>query len=173
MYGPHQFPEKMIPKFTNQLMKGLPLTIHGDGTNTRNFLYVKDVASAFDVIMHKGLPGHVYNIGGKNELPNVEVARQLLKIFGRDKEEEKWLKFVPDRKFNDLRYTINSAKLHELGWVEHMPWEEGLEITVEWYKKYTSRYGNIDAALVAHPRMLNTKADDLDISDHMKIMDSK
>lgn len=173
VYGPHQFPEKMIPKFTNQLMKGLPLTIHGDGTNTRNFLYVKDVASAFDVIMHKGLPGHVYNIGGKNELPNVEVARQLLKIFGRDKEEEKWLKFVPDRKFNDLRYTINSAKLHELGWVEHMPWEEGLEITVEWYKKYTSRYGNIDAALVAHPRMLNTKADDLDISDHMKIMDSK
>lgn len=170
VYGPHQFPEKLIPKLTNQLMRDIPLTIHGDGTNTRNFLYVKDVANAFDVITHKGTPGHVYNIGGKNELPNVEVARQLLKIFGKDEEEEKWLKFVPDRKFNDLRYTITSAKLHELGWVEMMPWEEGLLETVEWYKKYTSRYGNIDAALVAHPRMLNTKPEEVDIKTQKKIM---
>jgi len=170
VYGPHQFPEKLIPKLTNQLMRDIPLTIHGDGTNTRNFLYVKDVANAFDVITHKGTPGHVYNIGGKNELPNVEVARQLLKIFGKDEEEEKWLKFVPDRKFNDLRYTITSAKLHELGWVEMMPWEEGLLETVEWYKKYTSRYGNIDAALVAHPRMLNTKPEEVDIRTQKKNM---
>lgn len=159
VYGPHQFPEKLIPKLTNQLLRGLPLTIHGDGTNTRNFLYVKDVASAFDVILHKGLPGQIYNIGGKNELANVDVARQLLKIFGRDEEEEKWLTFVPDRKFNDLRYTINSSKLHVLGWTETMPWEEGLAVTVDWYKKYTQRYGNIDSALVAHPRMLNTNKD--------------
>lgn len=156
VYGPHQFPEKLIPKLTNQLFRGKPLTIHGDGSNTRNFLYVKDVASAFDVILHKGLPGHVYNIGGKNELANIEVAKQLLKIFGYENEEEKWLTFVPDRKFNDLRYTINSSKLHELGWKEEMPWEEGLKTTVQWYKDYSHRYGNIDAALVAHPRMLNT-----------------
>jgi len=161
VYGPHQFPEKLIPKFTNQLLKGKTLTLHGDGTNTRNFLYVEDVASAFDIIMHKGLPGHVYNVGGKNEVSNIEVARQLLKIFGYEEEEDKWLTFVPDRKFNDLRYTINSTKLHQLGWKEEMSWEEGLKTTVDWYKKYTYRYGNIDAALVAHPRMLNTGKEDV------------
>jgi len=155
VYGPHQFPEKLIPKFTNQLMKGMKLTLHGDGSNTRNFLYVTDVANAFDVILHKGQPGHVYNIGGKNEVANIDVAKELLKIFGLEAEEDKYLTFVPDRKFNDLRYTINSNKLHALGWEEEMSWEEGLKTTVEWYKKYTSRYGNIDDALVAHPRMLN------------------
>ena len=158
VYGPHQFPEKLIPKFTNQLMKNLQLTIHGDGSNTRNFLYVKDVANAFDIIMHKGVPGGVYNVGGKNEIANIDVAKQLLKVFGRENEEEKWIKFVPDRQFNDLRYTITSQKLHDLGWKEEMSWEDGLKETVEWYKKYTSRYGNIDDALVAHPRMLNNES---------------
>lgn len=155
VYGPHQFPEKLIPKFTNQLMKGMKLTLHGDGSNTRNFLYVTDVASAFDVIMHKGTPGHVYNVGGKNEISNLGVAKELLKMFGKEKEEEKYLTFVGDRQFNDLRYTINSNKLHDLGWKEEVSWEEGMKTTVEWYKKYTNRYGNIDDALVAHPRMLN------------------
>jgi UDP-glucose 4,6-dehydratase len=155
VYGPHQFPEKLIPKFTNQLMKGMKLTLHGDGSNTRNFLYVTDVANAFEVIMHKGIPGHVYNIGGKNEVSNLKVAQTLLKSFGLEKEEDKYITFVKDRTFNDLRYTINSQKLHDLGWKEKMSWEEGLKTTVDWYKKYTSRYGNIEDALVAHPRMLN------------------
>ena len=75
VYGPHQYPEKMIPKFANQLLRGLPVTLHGDGSNTRNFLYVKDVAAAFDCILHKGKIGETYNIGGSNELPNVEVRR--------------------------------------------------------------------------------------------------
>jgi UDP-glucose 4,6-dehydratase len=158
VYGPHQFPEKLIPKFTNQLMRGKQLTLHGDGSNTRNFLYVKDVANAFDTILHKGQPGHVYNIGGDNEISNINVARALLKIFGLEDQEDKYLTFVPDRKFNDLRYTINSSKLHQLGWKEEMPWEEGLETTVEWYRKYSSRYGNIDQALVAHPRMLDSSS---------------
>eukprot|EP00521_Asterionellopsis_glacialis_P009827 CAMPEP_0195289188 /NCGR_PEP_ID=MMETSP0707-20130614/5569_1 /TAXON_ID=33640 /ORGANISM="Asterionellopsis glacialis, Strain CCMP134" /LENGTH=355 /DNA_ID=CAMNT_0040349161 /DNA_START=58 /DNA_END=1125 /DNA_ORIENTATION=+ len=155
VYGPHQYPEKLIPKFTNQLLRDMPLTIHGDGSNTRNFLFVEDVARAFDVILHKGTAGHVYNIGGKNEISNIKVAKTLLKILGHEEEEEKYLKFVPDRQFNDLRYTINSKKLHELGWVEQKSWEEGLADTVEWYKKYSSRYGNLDLALVAHPRILN------------------
>lgn len=157
VYGPHQFPEKLIPKFTNQLMKDMPLTIHGDGSNTRNFLFVKDVATAFDCILHKGTPGHVYNIGGQNEIANIDVAKTLLKIFGKD--EEKYIQYVPDRKFNDLRYTINSSKLHELGWTEKTSWEDGLKETVEWYKKNTSRYGNIDAALVAHPRIVGTSGE--------------
>lgn len=153
VYGPHQFPEKLIPKFTNQILRGLPVTIHGDGSNTRNFLYVEDVARAFDTILHKGQIGMIYNIGGTNELPNIQVAKDLIRILGKEDEEEDYITYVPDRKFNDLRYTINSSKLHELGWTEQMSWEEGLKTTVEWYKKYTSRYGNIDSALVAHPRM--------------------
>lgn len=150
VYGPHQFPEKLIPKFTNQLLRDMPVTLHGDGSNTRNFLYVKDVASAFDVILHKSKVGNIYNIGGENEQPNLQVAKDLIKILGKD---EKLITFVPDRKFNDLRYTINSSKLHALGWEEKMPWEQGLRETVEWYKQYTRRYGNIDNALVAHPRI--------------------
>lgn len=104
---------------------------------------------------HKGTPGHVYNIGGDNEVSNLKVAQTLLKLFGLDGEEEKWINYVPDRTFNDLRYTINSSKLQELGWTEQMSWEEGLATTVDWYKKYSSRYGNIENALVAHPRMLD------------------
>jgi UDP-glucose 4,6-dehydratase len=157
VYGPHQFPEKLIPKFTNQLLRGTPLTLHGDGTNTRNFLYVTDVANAFDVILHRGAVGQIYNIGGHNEISNVDVARTLLKMFGLEEEQDKYLTFVPDRKFNDLRYTINSSKLHDLGWKEEMSWEEGLNTTVEWYKKYTSRYGNIEGALVAHPRLCDNR----------------
>lgn len=153
VYGPHQFPEKLIPKFTNQILRGLPVTIHGDGSNTRNFLFVEDVARAFETILHKGELGMIYNIGGNNELPNIQVAKDLIRILGKENQEDDYIAYVPDRKFNDLRYTINSSKLHELGWKEEMSWEEGLKITVEWYKKYTSRYGNIDNALVAHPRM--------------------
>lgn len=153
VYGPHQFPEKLIPKFTNQLLRDMPVTLHGDGLNTRNFLYVEDVARAFDVILHKGKVGHIYNIGGENEKPNIAVAKDLIKILGKEDKEKDLITFVPDRKFNDLRYTINSSKLHKLGWKEEMSWEDGIRTTVEWYKKYTKRYGNIDNALVAHPRI--------------------
>jgi UDP-glucose 4,6-dehydratase len=153
VYGPHQFPEKLIPKFTNQILRGLPVTIHGDGSNTRNFLYVEDVARAFDCILHKGQIGRIYNIGGCNELSNIDVAKTLIKLLGKEVDEEDFITFVPDRKFNDLRYTINSGKLHELGWKEEMSWEEGLKTTVDWYRTYTNRYGNIENALVAHPRI--------------------
>ena len=157
VYGPHQFPEKLIPKFTNQLLRNRPVTLHGDGLNTRNFLFVEDVARAFDFILHKGNIGQIYNIGGENEQPNLQVAKDLIKILGKSDNEKELITFVPDRKFNDLRYTINSKKLHELGWKEEMSWEEGLRLTVEWYKQYSSRYGNIEHALVAHPRIATTR----------------
>lgn len=153
VYGPHQFPEKLIPKFINLLLRDRPLTLHGDGSNTRNFLYVKDVARAFDTILHKGLEGRIYNIGGKNEMSNLQVAKQLIKVMGKSAKEEDLITFVPDRKFNDLRYTINSSKLHELGWSEQQEWESGLRETVAWYTQYTCRYGNIENALVPHPRL--------------------
>jgi len=153
VYGPHQYPEKLIPKFTNQLLRGMPLTLHGDGSNTRNFLFVEDVARAFDTILHKGTVGHIYNIGGTNEVPNIQVAKDLIRILGLQDREEDLVCFVSDRKFNDLRYTINSSKLEALGWKELVTWEEGLKTTVKWYEEHSIRYGNIDQALVAHPRI--------------------
>lgn len=151
VYGPHQYPEKLIPKFINQLMRGNKVTMHGTGQNTRNFLYVEDVARAFEVILFKGTPGHIYNIGGSNEQKNIDVARDLIREMGYPQPED-MMTFVEDRFFNDLRYYINSDKLHAMGWKEQMTWKEGLKHTVNWYKNYSSRYGNIDTALVAHPR---------------------
>jgi len=153
VYGPHQFPEKLIPKFVNQLSRGRAVTLHGDGANTRNFLFVEDVARAFDVILHKAEVGKIYNIGGSNERSNLCVAKELIKIMGLGDNEESLISFVPDRAFNDLRYTIDNSELSKLGWEEQMPWEEGLALTVDWYRKYSARYANIEQALVAHPRI--------------------
>ncbi|CAM9120054.1 unnamed protein product [Phaeothamnion confervicola] len=152
VYGPHQYPEKVVPKFINQLMRGRPLTVHGSGNNTRNFLFVEDVARAFDVIMHQGQVAHVYNIGGTNEYSVLQVARDLLKIFGYEGREEEMLTYVEDRAFNDLRYTINSDKLSALGWHEQMGWRDGLLATVAWYRRYSHRFTNVELALTAHPK---------------------
>ena len=153
VYGPHQYPEKLIPKFTNQLQRGRPVTLHGDGKNTRNFLFVEDVARAFDCILHKGQVGRVYNIGGSNEISNVDVAHTLIKIMGLQDQEDTLITYVPDRAFNDLRYTIDNSALSSLGWKEQVSWEDGLAKTVDWYRKFSHRYKDIDRALVAHPRI--------------------
>jgi dTDP-D-glucose 4,6-dehydratase len=153
VYGPHQFPEKLIPKFINQLMRGRQVTLHGTGKNKRNFLYVEDVARAFEKILFKGKVGVVYNIGGTNEKENIEVAKDLIRLAGYEAGKEHEMKtFVEDRVFNDLRYHINSDRLFELGWKEEVTWEEGIKYTYEWYKKNSHRFGNIEQALVAHPR---------------------
>jgi len=153
VYGPHQFPEKLIPKFINQLLRGRAVTLHGTGENTRNFLYVEDVARAFEILLFRAKVGIVYNIGGSNEKANIDVARTLIKLAGHEEREKEFMTFVEDRAFNDLRYSINSSKLHELGWRELVSWEEGLAHTFDWYSKYSSRYGAIESALVAHPRL--------------------
>mmetsp|Transcript_6312 Transcript_6312/g.6522 ORF Transcript_6312/g.6522 Transcript_6312/m.6522 type:complete len:356 (+) Transcript_6312:71-1138(+) len=152
VYGPHQYPEKLVPKFTNQLLRGRKVTLHGTGENKRNFLYVEDVARAFEIILFKGQIGNIYNIGGSNERANVDVARDLIRLLGFADKEKEMIEFVPDRCFNDLRYHINSDRLFELGWTEQVSWEEGLAITVEWFRKHSARYGDIESALVAHPR---------------------
>jgi UDP-glucose 4,6-dehydratase len=159
VYGPHQFPEKIIPKFVNQLMRGLPLTLHGTGANTRNYLFVEDVARAFDVVLHKGSVGEIYNIGGNNEKSNIEVARELLKSLGKvaaagslEAAEAKHIVLVPDRPFNDLRYHLDCARLNALGWKEEVSFEAGLARTVEWYAKFSGNWDNVESALVAHPR---------------------
>ena len=103
VYGPHQYPEKLIPKFINQLMRGRQVTLHGSGSNKRNFLFVEDVARAFECILFKGRVGLVYNIGGSNEITNLEVARALITHAGYGDRVSDMMTFVEDRIFNDFR----------------------------------------------------------------------
>ena len=104
------------------------MTLHGDGSNKRNFLYVEDVARAFEIILFKGKIGLIYNIGGSNERRNIDVARDLIKLSGlaTDSSEDTMITFVADRVFNDFRYHINSDRLISLGWKEQVSWEDGI-----------------------------------------------
>lgn len=151
VYGPHQFPEKAIPKFTLLASRGRDIPLHGGGDSVRSYLFVEDVAEAFDCILHKGVDGEVYNVGTDKERTVKEVASDIAKHFGMDPSK---IVTVKDRAFNDKRYYIGSQKLAELGWVERTAWEDGLKRTIEWYlstegKSYWA--GEIEGALEAHP----------------------
>ncbi|KAH9610651.1 hypothetical protein KSS87_002966 [Heliosperma pusillum] len=152
VYGPNQFPEKLIPKFILLAMQGKPLPIHGDGSNVRSYLYCEDVAEAFEVILHKGEVGHVYNIGTKRERRVIDVATDVCKLFSVNPETV--IKFVENRPFNDQRYFLDDEKLKILGWSEKTPWEEGLKKTMEWYTSNPEWWGDVSGALLPHPRML-------------------
>lgn len=160
VYGPNQYPEKLIPKFVLLAMRGEKLPIHGNGSNVRSYLYSEDVAEAFDVILHKGVIGHVYNIGTKKERSVLDVAEDICKLFGLDPKET--IDFVQDRPFNDQRYFLDDQKLKKLGWDERTPWEEGLKLTMEWYTKNPTWWGDVSAALNPHPRisLVNLSNDD-------------
>ncbi|KAG7988355.1 hypothetical protein I3843_03G183800 [Carya illinoinensis] len=152
VYGPNQFPEKMIPKFILLAMKGKPLPIHGDGSNVRSYLYCEDVAEAFEVILHRGEVGHVYNVGTTKERRVIDVAREMCKLFSLNPDTH--IKFVENRPFNDQRYFLDDQKLKNLGWFERTSWEEGLKKTMEWYVNNPDWWGDVSGALVPHPRML-------------------
>lgn len=152
VYGPNQFPEKLIPKFILLAMRGLPLPIHGDGSNVRSYLYCEDVAEAFECILHKGEVGHVYNVGTKKERRVIDVAKDICKLFSMDPETS--IKFVENRPFNDQRYFLDDQKLTSLGWSERTIWEEGLRKTIEWYTQNPDWWGDVSGALLPHPRML-------------------
>jgi dTDP-glucose 4,6-dehydratase len=138
-YGPHHFPEKLIPLSINNIIQNKPLPIYGKGENVRDWLYVIDHADAIDTILHKGKMGETYNIGGHNEWTNIELIRLLCKIMdeklGREKgSNEKLITFVTDRAGHDLRYAIDATKLkEELGWTPSLQFEEGLNKTIDWY----------------------------------------
>jgi UDP-glucose 4,6-dehydratase len=128
VYGPHQYPEKLIPKFIDLIQSDKKLTIHGSGKTRRNFIWVDDVSSAVCVIIEKGLVNEVYNIGTNNEYSVFEVAEILLKMKNKTPIQGETIEFVEDRPFNDFRYAINSSKLRELGWKEtHTNFHENLE----------------------------------------------
>lgn len=152
VYGPGQFPEKLIAKFILLAMAGKPLPIHGDGSNVRSYLYCEDVAEAFEVILHKGEVGHIYNIGTKKERRVIDVARDICKLFSLDADGV--IKFVENRPFNDQRYFLDVQKLNKLGWSERTCWKEGLKKTMEWYTANPDWWGDVSGALLPHPRML-------------------
>ncbi|KAL2476464.1 Trifunctional UDP-glucose 4 [Abeliophyllum distichum] len=152
VYGPNQFPEKLIPKFILLAMRGQPLPIHGDGSNVRSYLYCEDVAEAFEVVLHKGEVGHVYNIGTKKERRVIDVAKDICNLFNMD--PDKSIQFVDNRPFNDQRYFLDDQKLKNLGWLERTTWDEGLRKTMEWYTSNPDWWGDVSGALLPHPRML-------------------
>ena len=154
VFGPHQYPEKLIPKFVRRLLKGLPCCIHGDGSNSRHFIYVEDVARAFIAILHKGIDGETYNVGCEAEYTNLEVAERLVRALKPNSSDPKeHIEFVSDRPFNDVRYYISSEKLMKLGWKEEFTFEEALQKTIDWYAKVPGDWWEVgtDSALAAHP----------------------
>ena len=138
-YGANQFPEKLIPLFIHNIKNNKPLPVYGDGKYTRDWLWVTDHARAIDVIMHKGVLGETYNIGGFNEWRNIDLIKTLCKIMDKklargEGESEKLITYVKDRPGHDRRYAIDATKLNKnLGWKPSVTFEEGLEKTVEWY----------------------------------------
>lgn len=131
-YGPYQFPEKFIPLMITNLMEDKPLPIYGKGSNVRDWIFVADACRAIDLIMEKGEPGEAYNVGGETEKLNIDVARDLLALFGKN---ESYLRFVADRPGHDLRYALNNKKIKgSLGWKPTVAFREGIEQTVAWYQ---------------------------------------
>lgn len=142
-YGPYQFPEKIIPFFVFKLLKGEKVPVYGDGLNVRDWIHVVDHANALDVLLHKGVPGEVYNIGVDNERSNLEITKMILKIMGLGEER---IEYITDRPGHDRRYAIDSTKIEKLGWkpdYTRQRFEGGLRETIKWYKENTKWVENI------------------------------
>jgi dTDP-glucose 4,6-dehydratase len=131
-YGPHQFPEKVIPLFVTNLMDGLPVPLYGEGRNVRDWLHVDDHCRGINLVLAKGRAGETYNIGGGTELTNVELTERLLAAMGVGWE---MVRRVEDRKGHDLRYSVDITKIAgELGYAPEVPFEQGLAETIAWYR---------------------------------------
>jgi dTDP-glucose 4,6-dehydratase len=132
-YGPYQFPEKLIPLLISNAMADMPLPIYGDGLQIRDWIHVHDHCAAVDAVLHKGKDGEVYNIGSRQELPNLDVARLILKALNKDKS---LITHVEDRPGHDRRYAIDPSKLEaELKWHPRISFDAGLRETIEWYRQ--------------------------------------
>ncbi len=138
-YGPFHFPEKLIPLFINNIITKKALPVYGDGLYTRDWLFVKDHATAIDAVFHKGNPSETYNIGGFNEWKNIDLVKLLCKLMDEklgnpQGTSENLILYVKDRPGHDRRYAIDAAKINkELGWYPSVTFEEGLAVTIDWY----------------------------------------
>jgi len=127
VYGPNQYPEKVIPRFIQQLKKGLPVTIQGDGSAVRGFLHARDTAEAFAIILEKGQLGEIYNIGTQDECSILDLAKLLIRMIYHTEDYDKWIQYIEDRPFNDQRYYISNEKLKALGWDIKINFMDGLQ----------------------------------------------
>ena len=132
-YGPYQFPEKFIPLMITNLMEDRNIPVYGKGENVRDWIYVTNTCSAIDLILHRGQPGEIYNVGGESEKRNIDLAREILSLFKKGAEH---LTFVQDRPGHDFRYALNNDKIKTaLGWNQTITLQEGIERTVAWYRE--------------------------------------
>ena len=130
-YGPYHFPEKLIPLMIANALNDKPLPVYGEGLNVRDWLYVEDHCRAIDLIIHKGTVGEVYNIGGHNEMKNIDIVKIICKALGKP---ESLITYVADRKGHDMRYAIDPTKIHnELGWLPETKFADGIQKTIQWY----------------------------------------
>jgi len=140
-YGPYQFPEKLIPLMIANALADKPLPVYGTGVNVRDWLYVEDHCAAIYDIIERGTPGSVYNVGGHNEMRNIDIVRMILRLLHKS---ESLITFVADRKGHDQRYAIDPTFIHrELGWLPKTSFADGLEKTVAWYRTNRTWWENI------------------------------
>ena len=132
-YGPYQYPEKVIPLFVTHAMDDIPVPLYGDGMNVRDWLHVDDHCRAIDLLLQRGAPGETYNVGGGNEVRNIDLTRRILSLVGKP---ESLIRPVTDRPGHDRRYSLDCAKLRAMGWAPQVPFEEGLRRTVDWYRAH-------------------------------------
>jgi dTDP-glucose 4,6-dehydratase len=131
--GPFQFPEKLIPLAVTNVLENKPIPVYGDGLNIRDWIYVEDHCRALDIVLEKGKPGEVYNIGADQEKTNLELIQRLLDVMGKPRD---LITFVADRPGHDRRYALDISKIaHELGWKPVYPFDKALAMTVDWYIK--------------------------------------
>ncbi len=140
-YGPYQFPEKLIPLMIAKALDDKDLPVYGEGLNVRDWLYVEDHCKAIDLIIRKGKVGETYNIGGHNEMRNIDIVKIILKELGKS---ENLIKHVTDRKGHDMRYAIDPTKIHaELGWLPETKFADGIKKTIAWYLENKSWWERI------------------------------
>ncbi len=142
-YGPHQYPEKVIPLFVTNLLDGRPVSLYGDGLNVRDWLHVDDHCRGIQLVLESGSAGEIYNIGGGMELTNADLTRRLLAALGV--EWESGVEYVEDRKGHDRRYSLDDSKLRALGYAPRMSFDEGLAETVSWYRDNRDRWEPLKA----------------------------
>jgi len=147
-FGPYQFPEKLIPKAIIRANMNMKIPIYGRGENVRDWIYVLDHCEALDLVLQGGEAGEIYNISSGNELGNLEVVQQILKIMGKPQE---LIEFVEDRPGHDVRYSLESSKMMKLGWKPKRSFKDSLSETVNWYLENEQKWRPIATEQVLHP----------------------